>query len=149
MAQAKHYLTTSRRSLFTGAIAATLAGAVPAVAGQAGGDDSRLVKLCAEFVSLQLRFDAIEYEIADDGELERQSVEFCHALADSSRRILAERATAPGDIVALARALSIHAGHGWHDMDPSDETITGRINKALMRESLRLSGLPIYPELLA
>jgi len=53
------------------------------------------------------------------------------------------------DIVALARALAVHAGHGCFDMCPRPDSVTGRIITALMREPLILSGLAVYPELLA
>lgn len=119
-----------------GAVVAT-ARATP----RGSGDDAELIRLCAEFDDCERQLEAVyAVHLEDDppGELpliERQ--------VELSRLIKGMRAHSAEGIFAIARSIAVCNGDGTFEFDPKGDSVPGRLMAALLRESLRLSGLPV------
>jgi hypothetical protein len=150
---------TSRRRLFATAASALAAGAALATAAQGApiteaagaGPDAPLIGICAEFCECERTFRVIYDDPAretDDDEAWVAGAPVMARIESLSRAILGCRARTAAGITAVALALAVHGGTGAFSLDPSTEYVTGRLSLTLMRETLRLHGLPVPDELL-
>jgi hypothetical protein len=151
---------TSRRRLFATAASALVAGATLATAArgaavtEAGGDgpDAPLIGICAEFCECERTFRVIYDDPAretDDDEAWVAGAPVLARMESLSHAILGSQVHTAAGVVAIALALAVHGGDGGFSLDPSTEYLTGRLSLTLMRETLRLHGLPVPDELLA
>jgi hypothetical protein len=148
-------VTPGRRGVLGGA-AALLAGAAAVALPRAAhaadaGSDAALIAMCTEFCECERTYRVIYDDparVTTDDEAEVFGAPVLKRMNWLSSSIMGSRAHTPGGIVAIATALAVHNGEGVFSTDPDPEHITGRLSLTLMRETLRLHGLPVPGALL-
>ena len=137
-----------RRTLFAAAGAVIMGGGITAGAAASVADllpakpDAELIRLCGDFINLELQWRAIYDGPAatlDDDEAEAASL----GIGDQMNRILAEmepmRATTADGVLARARALAAENGNFGCSFDHRD-TVPGRLLVCLLRDAAAVGG---------
>jgi hypothetical protein len=109
--------------------------------------DHTLIALCAEFDACEREVDTIYDAEPDNDRAEATVALVMQRQFELSGQIAENSAHTPDGIIAIARSVAIHNGGGAHDFAPTQDTTTGRLMTALMREVCLLSGLPAPPGL--
>ncbi len=141
---------TTRRSLFAGAGAVVMGAGITAGAAASVADlvpveaepDADLVRLCGEFIGLELQWRAI-YDgpeaVKDDDEAEALSTsigERMNAMMDDMKGM---QATTSAGILAWAHALAVTNGDFGCSFDYPD-TVPGCLLECLLRDAATVAG---------
>jgi hypothetical protein len=108
--------------------------------------DAELIALCDEWSELECRISALGTGLdahATDAEVRAATAPLEALQSLVWPRITKLRATTPAGIMARAKALAIHAGHGDFDMEPNWTTCAGTLFAVLTRDVLTMHGLPL------